>query len=119
MTDHQHGREPSPPLDDSIARIIRDAAPSGFRPGFSERVVARIGAEREIAFAQALEHQFLRVVPIVAAAALVLAAYNWWGARGTAASPFDAVLNLPQVSLATAYSTSSLLASESNLTELP
>ena len=28
--------------------------------------------------------------------ALMFAAYNWWGARGTAASPIDAALNLPQ-----------------------
>ena len=44
----------------------------------------------------ALERQFRRVVPIAAAASLVLAAYNWWGARENASSPLDAALNLFQ-----------------------
>jgi hypothetical protein len=38
----------------------------------------------------------------------MLAAYNWWGARETSSSPIEAVLNLPQITLASAYSPSVL-----------
>ena len=49
------------------------------------------------------------IVPIVAAASLMLAAYNWWGARGTSASStLDAALNLPQVTLRRRTPSSSL-----------
>jgi hypothetical protein len=94
--------------DDDLASLLRQASPAAFDAGFAERVATRLAAAREMSVAAALERQFRRVVPLVAAASLVLAAYNWWGARESASSPLDAVLNLPRVSLSTAYSPSTL-----------
>ncbi len=92
-----------------IESIVREAAPSSFDEGFSTRVAARLGGRREPSLSIALERQFRRVVPIAAAASLMLAAYNWWGGRDSAASPLDAMLNLPGLSLSSAYSTSTLV----------
>lgn len=103
MTEHEGS-----PIDDATGQLIRSARPTGFSAGFGDRVAARLVAEREQAVSRSLERQFVRVVPLVAAAALMLAAYNWWGARGTSVSPIDAALNLPQITLATAYSATSL-----------
>jgi len=96
------------PTEESLAATIRAAAPAAFDAGFSDRVMTRLNVQREQAFTSALNRQFRLVVPLAAAAALILAAFNWWGARGTAASPFDAALNLPQVTLSSAYSVTSL-----------
>ena len=65
--------------------------------------------DRRASVSAALERQFRRVVPIVAAASLMLAAYNWWGGRDSASSPLEAALNLPRISLSSAYSTSTLV----------
>lgn len=95
--------------DDRLEHLLRDAVPTSFRPGFAERVTARLAGERAttahatLDFTAALERQFLRVVPILAAASLILAVYSWWGGRATADSLLDATLHLPQVSIATAY----------------
>jgi hypothetical protein len=94
--------------NDRLASLLRDAAPTGFDAGFAERVRARLADARVQTLPHALEHHFVRIVPLAAAAALLLAAFNWWAARGTATSTFDAALNLPQVSVAAAYSASSL-----------
>ncbi|HEX3867913.1 MAG TPA: hypothetical protein VHV78_14220 [Gemmatimonadaceae bacterium] len=91
---------------DSLASLVRAVAPASFDAGFTERVLVRLHAEREASVSRALERQFRRVVPLLAAAALVMAAFNWWSARGTARSPIDAALNLPQVSVAAAYDSS-------------
>jgi hypothetical protein len=97
-----------PPANDPLAALVRSAAPVGFSDGFGDRVRARLEADRTQPVTRALERQFVRIVPLAAAAALLLAGYNWWGARGTATSTIDAALNLPQVTLASAYSISSL-----------
>ena len=94
--------------DDSLASLVRGAAPTSFDPGFVDRVAARLRADSEPSVAAALERQFRRVVPLVAAASLVLAAYNWWGARDTSSSALEAALNLPRVTLSAAYEASSL-----------
>jgi len=103
MIDHD-----TPRPDDRLASLLRDAAPSAFDAGFSERVRARLRDVRAQTLPLALEHHFVRIVPLAAAAALLLAAFNWWSARGTTTSTFDAALNLPQVSVAAAYSSASL-----------
>ena len=103
MNDHD-----TSPHDDPLAALLRQAAPTGFGPGFGERVHARLDAERAQALPHAIERHFMRIVPLVAAASLLLAAYNWWGARGTAASALEAALSLPQISIASAYSSSTL-----------
>jgi hypothetical protein len=95
--------------DDGLERIVRDAAPARFRTGFVERVNARLANERARSlritpdFTAVLERQFLRIVPILAAASLILGLYSWWGGRTTSDSVLDATLNLPRVSIATAY----------------
>ncbi len=103
MTDHDASRP-----DHRVASLLRDAAPAAFEPGFAERVRARLISQRTQTLPLALERHFVRIVPLAAAAALLLAAFNWWGARGTASSTLDAALNLPQVSVAAAYASSSL-----------
>ncbi|MGH7620279.1 MAG: hypothetical protein ACREPM_23935 [Gemmatimonadaceae bacterium] len=103
MTDHE-----TPTRDDLMAALLRDAAATSFGPGFGDRVRARLDEERAQALPRALERQFIRIVPLAAAAALLLAAYNWWGARGMTSSALDAALNLPQATIASAYAESSL-----------
>jgi hypothetical protein len=93
---------------DALSSVVRDAAPVAFAPGFGDRVRARLAAERAQTLPHALERQFLKIVPLAAAAALLLAAYNWWGARASSASALDAALGLPQVTIASAYASSSL-----------
>jgi hypothetical protein len=113
MTDHDSS------FEDSLALLVRSAAPVAFEPGFAERVLARLDAERNESFSVVFERQFRRVVPLLAAASLLLAAYNWWGARATAGSAIDAALNLPRVSIATAYTASSLLEAATTEPEMP
>ena len=105
--------------DDPLSSLIHASAPRGFGAGFTDRVVARLNAERESTLSSALERQFRRVVPIAAAASLILAAYNWWGARGSEASAFEAALNLPRVSLSAAYSPSTLFGATSLPADIP
>jgi hypothetical protein len=105
--------------DDRLASLLGDAAPAAFGPGFGDRVRARLIAERAQTLPRALEQQFVRIVPLAAAAALLLAAFNWWGARETSKSTFDAALNLPQVSIAAAYASSTLFDATGARTELP
>lgn len=114
MIDHDETSEAEP-----VAALIRDAAPARFDPGFGGRVLAHLRADREPSLSAALERQFLKLVPLVAAASLVLAAYNWWGARATSSSAIDAALNLPQVTLSAAYSPSVLYGAAASFTETP
>jgi len=102
-----HDDHPSSP-GDALEFLVRAAAPHGFAAGFSSRVAARLRADGSVSFSEALERQVRRVVPIVAAASLILAAYNWWSARGSSTSAIDAALNLPRVTLSAAYEPSSL-----------
>lgn len=113
MIDHD------PSSEDSLASLVHGAAPTAFEPGFADRVLARLRAEREQSFSAAFEHQFRRVVPLLAAASLLLAVYNWWGARDSADSAIDAALNLPRVSIASAYSASTLLETATTQPEMP
>lgn len=113
MIDHD------PSSEDSLAALVRGAAPIAFEPGFTDRVLARLRAEREQPFSTVFEHQFRRIVPLLAAASMLLAAYNWWGARDSTDSAIDAALNLPGVSIASAYSASTLLETATTQPEMP
>ena len=104
---------------DRIAALVRQAAPDAFEAGFGDRVVSRLRASGDVSLSVALERQFRRIVPLAAAASLMLAAYNWWGARDTASSTLDAALNLPRVSLSTAYSPSTLFGVSTTTPEFP
>jgi hypothetical protein len=94
--------------DDALESLVRSAAPNGFAPGFADRVATRLRADGSASLAEALERQVRRIVPLVAAASLVLAAYNWWSARDSSASALDAALNLPRVTVSAAYEPSPL-----------
>jgi hypothetical protein len=96
--------------DDKIERTLRDSTPTRFAAGFGDRVAARLASEsaRAVAdatvdFTAALQRQFVRIVPIVAAASLILGLYSWWGGRSSSDSVLDATLHLPQVSIAAVY----------------
>jgi len=105
--------------NDPLAGIVRASRAEHFEPGFSDRVIARLSANREPELSTVLERHFLKIVPIAAAASLMLAAYNWWGAHETASSPIEAVLNLPQVTLASAYAPSVLYGAAVTGSETP
>lgn len=115
MTEHDHRDD----FDPRLSRRIADAAPNRFGAGFTSRVMHRIDRERTASLSTALEKQFLRVVPILAAASLMLAAYNWWGARNSSGSAIDAMLRLPQVTVASAYSSDALFGSAGQPMEQP
>jgi len=114
MIDHNDRRD-----DGEMDALVRSAAPEHFAEGFSGRVLARLRADHEPSLSTTLERQFIRIVPLAAAASLLLAAYNWWGTHETSSSAIDAALNLPQVTLASAYSPSPLYESSAGSTELP
>ena len=114
MIDHDDLRDDNP-----LASLVRSAAPDSFDSGFGDRVLTRLRSSSEPTLSTALERQFVRIVPLAAAAALILAGYNVWGARGTAASTIDAALNLPQVTIASAYASSSLYEIAPTTSETP
>jgi hypothetical protein len=95
-------------LDSPVSQLVRDAAPASFEDGFSERVLSRLRTTEEPSVTTALQRQFVRIVPLAAAASLLLGAYNWWGGRATHASAIEAALNLPSVSVSAAYASTSL-----------
>jgi len=91
---------------DGLEWTLRDAAPERFGVGFAGRVLARVGEDALAStrdFTAALERNFIRTIPLVAAASLILGLYSWWGGRSAADSLLDAALRLPPVSIATAY----------------
>jgi hypothetical protein len=87
--------------------IVRAAAPGAFGAGFTDRVMQRVDRERELRLSDVLEKQLRRIVPIAAAAALLLAGYNWWGTRDSGRSALERALNLPQVTIASAFNVGS------------
>ena len=105
--------------ESQVAMLVRAAAPHSFGSGFRDRVLSSIAERRDTTLVTALERQFIRIVPLAAAAALLLAGYNWWGGRDTSATTLDAALNLPQVTLATAYAPAQLFGTTIASTENP
>jgi hypothetical protein len=116
MIDHP---DHSSSTDETLASLIREAAPTGFAPGFADRVAARLRADGSASLSDALERQVRRVVPLVAAASILLAAYNWLNAHGSGSSALDAALNLPRVTLSAAYEPSSLYGDAGTSTGTP
>ncbi len=87
---------------DRVGRILGQGAVRSFGPGFSDRVMARLGSSRVAPLNAGLERWFVRLVPVALAAAAVLAALNLrQGSAGQ--SKVDAMLGLPAVTLAAAY----------------
>ncbi len=106
-----------PVPQEALEALVRSAAPTEFTGGFADRVLSRMRDERTIA--TTLQRQFVRIVPIAAAASLLLAAHNWWGGRHVTNSTIEAALNLPPVTLATAYTPVSLYGTVVVPTETP
>jgi hypothetical protein len=103
------------PRDIRLERALRDATPDQFARGFGDRVAARLQRESAIGaspgaldFTASLQRNFVRIVPILAAASILLGVYSWWGGRATSSSVIDATLRLPQVSIASAYTPEAL-----------
>ncbi len=98
-----------------IAVLVREHAEARFTPGFAERVIDRVHRERATSLTAALQRQFVRIVPLAAAASIALAAYNVWSSRRAGTGAIDAMLNLPQVTLAAAYSPAALFGQGGNV----
>ncbi|HVX41333.1 MAG TPA: hypothetical protein VHB25_17345 [Gemmatimonadaceae bacterium] len=105
--------------ESELAALVREHADRRFEPGFGERVLARLAHERASSMSSALQRQFIRIVPLAAAAALALAGYNLWAGRRAGAGSLDAVLGLPQVTLAAAYSPTALFGAGAGDQESP
>ncbi len=105
------------PRDDAVGALLRANAPDRFDAGFTDRVLTRLREDQSLS--AALQRQFVRIVPLAAAASLLLASINWWGGRSTHASVIDAALNLPQVNLATAYASATYYESPDAATPMP
>ena len=89
-----------PPALRDVAALVASTRADAFAPGFADRVAERVARAREIPIV--LPGQVRRLVPLVAAASLVLAATNWWSARDSGASPIAAAIGLPSVTVADA-----------------
>lgn len=91
---------PRMPDDNEISTMLAESRATAFAPGFADRVMRRVSAERRAALV--LPRQAARVLPAVLAASLVLAAVNVFRAGESTASPLVRALGLPNVSVASA-----------------
>ncbi|HEY4216494.1 MAG TPA: hypothetical protein VGM67_05120 [Gemmatimonadaceae bacterium] len=103
----------------ALSALVRDGSPHGFDPGFRQRVLSSVKSHRDATIGAALERHFVRIVPLAAAATLLLAGYNWWGGRTTSETTLDAALNLPRVTLAAAYEPAQLFGATIAASENP
>jgi hypothetical protein len=88
-------------IEDRMAQIRQLTSPAAFDAGFADRVMARL--ERPRALADGLQRGFVRLVPLAAAAALLLGAVNLINSRASGLSLADRVLGLQPVTVAAAY----------------
>ena len=89
-------------LEARMDRLRQLAGRAAFKPGFADRVMARL--ERQPSLADGMQAVFLRLAPLAAAAILILGTINLVHSRSTGQPFVDRVLSLQAVSLATAYS---------------
>jgi len=97
-------------LEERLAQLRAQVTPIAFAPGFTDRVMSRLAADGEIdsphrapTALDALPRMFARIVPLAAAALLVVSAINLHNTR-TVAQPFvERVLGIPAVTVADAY----------------
>ena len=87
--------------DDDVKAMLElheSAGTPRFTAGFPVRVMARIArlaSERPaLTLEQALARQSRRLLPVLAAASLVLGLWNWWSVRDRAPSTLGAVLGV-------------------------
>ena len=90
--------------DDDVKAMLEQHESAGmprFTDGFPDRVMARIvrvASERPaLTMDQALSVQSRRLLPVLAAASLVLGLWNWWTVRDRAPSTLGAVLGVATV----------------------
>lgn len=94
----------------AVAALVAETRADRFTDGFGDRVADRV-AERLVATARrddalVLARHVRRIVPLIAAASLVLAATNWWSARDAAGSTLDRALGIPSATVADALTLS-------------
>ena len=97
--------------DDDIRALLGAHDSAGaprFPQGFADRVMARIATPAVQTIDMALARQARRVLPALAAASLVLGAWNWFTVRGRAPSTFSAVLGVVPTSAGATRTASSL-----------
>ena len=87
--------------DDDVKAMLEQHESAGmprFATGFPDRVMARIGivaSQRPaLTLDQAVALQSRRLLPVLAAASLVLGLWNWWTVRDRAPSTLGAVLGV-------------------------
>ena len=86
--------------DDDLHALLAmhdSAGAPHFASGFADRVLARIAASPEQTISLAFERYARRVLPLMAAASLLLGVWNWWTVRDRAPSTFSAVLGVATV----------------------
>lgn len=88
-------------LEARVAALRTGIGGVQFAPGFSDRVMARLGAVESMPVV--LQRLFFRLVPLAAAAAIVLGAINLRQSRASGQTFIERVLGLPAVTLANAY----------------
>ena len=85
--------------DDNLYALLAQHEGAGaprFAAGFTDGVMARIAEGAAQTFDLALARQARRMLPALAAASLMLGAWNWWTVRGEAPSTVGAVLGVAQ-----------------------
>jgi hypothetical protein len=95
--------------NDELFQLLQQGIRPAFRTGFADRVMARIDAlpalQRPVFLLSVnLQRYFVRLVPVAAALAIALGAYNLAGRKRLNQSALDAIIGLPAVTLAAAYS---------------
>lgn len=88
-------------IEDRMHQIRQMSMPAAFDAGFADRVMARL--ERPRVLADGLERGFVRLVPLAAAAALLVGALNLVNSRASGLSLTDRVLGLQPVTVAAAF----------------
>ena len=77
-----------------LLRVHDSAAGPRFASGFADRVMRRVHEREAMTLDFALVRQARRVLPVLAAASLVLAAWNYVSLRDNAPSAIGAVLGV-------------------------
>lgn len=84
-----------------LAELRAGVGTVGFGAGFADRVMERLAAAESMPVM--LQRLFFRLVPVAAAAAILLGAINLRQSRASGQTFIERVLGLPAVTLANAY----------------
>ena len=93
----------NPEMESRLRELLAQSYPSGemrFEPGFADRVTSRLesGSLTSNDLASTLARQSRRVIPLLIAASIALALFNWNSTRGQADSALSAALGIRSVS---------------------